>query len=264
MASPATSRCCGVGGDRRRARLPRAVVRGRRPDLRAGRADRPGHALLGRRAAGRCPSSAAPNGCARSSASARPSRTSPRSCSSCTRRAAGARATPSRDDTPWQAEMEASFPYEETVDQLRAVAEVKADMERVRPMDRLVVGDVGYGKTEVALRAAFKATQDGKQVAVLVPDDRPRRPAPRDVQPALRRVPARGPAAVAVRVGEGPGGHARRARRRAPSTSSSGRTGCSARTSGSRTSGWSSSTRSSGSASRPRSGSSGSAARSTS
>jgi transcription-repair coupling factor (superfamily II helicase) len=73
------------------------------------------------------------------------------------------------DDTPWQSEMEASFPYEETVDQLRASAEVKADMELVRPMDRLVVGDVGYGKTEVALRAAFKATQDGKQVAVLVP-----------------------------------------------------------------------------------------------
>ena len=73
------------------------------------------------------------------------------------------------DDTPWQSEMEASFPYEETIDQLRAAAEVKADMEQQRPMDRLVVGDVGYGKTEVALRAAFKATQDGKQVAVLVP-----------------------------------------------------------------------------------------------
>ena len=73
------------------------------------------------------------------------------------------------DDTPWQAEMEASFPYEETIDQLRASAEVKADMERQQPMDRLVVGDVGYGKTEVALRGAFKATQDGKQVAVLVP-----------------------------------------------------------------------------------------------
>jgi transcription-repair coupling factor (superfamily II helicase) len=72
-------------------------------------------------------------------------------------------------DSPWQMEMEASFPYEETPDQLRASAEVKADMETRRPMDRLVVGDVGYGKTEVALRAAFKATQDGKQVAVLVP-----------------------------------------------------------------------------------------------
>jgi transcription-repair coupling factor (superfamily II helicase) len=72
-------------------------------------------------------------------------------------------------DTPWQAEMEASFPYEETPDQLRAVIEAKIDMEARKPMDRLVVGDVGYGKTEVALRAAFKATQDGKQVAVLVP-----------------------------------------------------------------------------------------------
>jgi transcription-repair coupling factor (superfamily II helicase) len=72
-------------------------------------------------------------------------------------------------DSPWQAEMEASFPYEETPDQLRAVVEVKLDMEAGRPMDRLVVGDVGYGKTEVALRAAFKAIQDGKQVAVLVP-----------------------------------------------------------------------------------------------
>jgi transcription-repair coupling factor (superfamily II helicase) len=72
-------------------------------------------------------------------------------------------------DTPWQSEMEASFPYEETPDQGRAVVEVKADMEVGRPMDRLVVGDVGYGKTEVALRAAFKAIQDGKQVAVLVP-----------------------------------------------------------------------------------------------
>ncbi|HET9682378.1 MAG TPA: transcription-repair coupling factor, partial [Candidatus Limnocylindrales bacterium] len=73
------------------------------------------------------------------------------------------------EDGPWQAELEASFPYEETPDQLRAVDEVKHDMERTRPMDRLVVGDVGYGKTEVALRAAFKAIQDGSQVAVLVP-----------------------------------------------------------------------------------------------
>ncbi len=73
------------------------------------------------------------------------------------------------EDGPWQGELEASFPYEETPDQLRSTDEVKADMERVRPMDRLVVGDVGYGKTEVALRAAFKASQDGRQVAVLVP-----------------------------------------------------------------------------------------------
>ena len=72
-------------------------------------------------------------------------------------------------DTPWQNELEASFPYVETEDQLRALAEVKADMERPQPMDRLICGDVGYGKTEVALRAAFKAVMDGKQVALLVP-----------------------------------------------------------------------------------------------
>jgi transcription-repair coupling factor (superfamily II helicase) len=72
-------------------------------------------------------------------------------------------------DTPWQAEMEATFPYTETPDQLKAVADVKSDMEEPVPMDRLLCGDVGFGKTEVAIRAAFKAVQDGKQVAVLVP-----------------------------------------------------------------------------------------------
>ncbi|HET8579164.1 MAG TPA: transcription-repair coupling factor [Methylomirabilota bacterium] len=72
-------------------------------------------------------------------------------------------------DTPWQAEFEAAFRFEETPDQLRAIEEVKADMTGTSPMDRLVAGDVGYGKTEVALRAAFKAVTDGRQVAVLVP-----------------------------------------------------------------------------------------------
>lgn len=72
-------------------------------------------------------------------------------------------------DGPWQHELEASFPYVETDDQLRALQEVKADMEAVYPMDRLICGDVGYGKTEIALRAAFKAVLDGKQVALLVP-----------------------------------------------------------------------------------------------
>lgn len=72
-------------------------------------------------------------------------------------------------DTPWQREMEAAFPFEETPDQLAAIEDVKADMESDRPMDRLVCGDVGYGKTEVAIRAAFKATQSGKQVMVLCP-----------------------------------------------------------------------------------------------
>ena len=72
-------------------------------------------------------------------------------------------------DTPWQRELESAFLYEDTPDQVRATVEVKRDLERPRPMDRLLVGDVGYGKTEVALRAAFKAVQAGKQVAVLVP-----------------------------------------------------------------------------------------------
>ena len=72
-------------------------------------------------------------------------------------------------DTPWQHEMEDAFPFTETVDQLTAIEDVKGDMEKSAPMDRVVVGDVGYGKTEVAVRAAFKAVQDGTQVAVLVP-----------------------------------------------------------------------------------------------
>ncbi|MEU8000114.1 transcription-repair coupling factor [Catellatospora sp. NPDC049111] len=72
-------------------------------------------------------------------------------------------------DTPWQRELEDAFPYQETPDQLSAIEEVKADMEKSAPMDRLICGDVGYGKTEIAVRAAFKAVQDGKQVAVLVP-----------------------------------------------------------------------------------------------
>jgi transcription-repair coupling factor (superfamily II helicase) len=72
-------------------------------------------------------------------------------------------------DTPWQAELEEAFPYEPTPDQAKAIDATKADMERARPMDRLVCGDVGYGKTEVAIRAAFKAVADKKQVAILVP-----------------------------------------------------------------------------------------------
>lgn len=72
-------------------------------------------------------------------------------------------------DTPWQKQFEDEFPYEETQDQLTSIEEIKADMETPKPMDRLLCGDVGYGKTEVAMRAAFKAVMDGKQVAVLVP-----------------------------------------------------------------------------------------------
>jgi len=72
-------------------------------------------------------------------------------------------------DSPWQTEMEGAFPFEETPDQLRAIVEVKADMQDDKPMDRLVFGDVGFGKTEIAIRATFKAIESGKQVAVLCP-----------------------------------------------------------------------------------------------
>jgi transcription-repair coupling factor (superfamily II helicase) len=72
-------------------------------------------------------------------------------------------------DTPWQRELEDAFPYTETPDQMAAIIDVKQDMELAVPMDRLICGDVGYGKTEIAVRAAFKAVQDGKQVAILVP-----------------------------------------------------------------------------------------------
>ena len=72
-------------------------------------------------------------------------------------------------DTPWQRELEDAFPYQETPDQLVTIDEVKADMRKPVPMDRLICGDVGFGKTEIAVRAAFKAVQEGKQVAVLVP-----------------------------------------------------------------------------------------------
>ena len=72
-------------------------------------------------------------------------------------------------DSEWQKEFEAAFPYQETPDQLSAITEVKSDLEKAKPMDRLICGDVGYGKTEVAIRAAFKAVDSGKQVAILVP-----------------------------------------------------------------------------------------------
>ena len=72
-------------------------------------------------------------------------------------------------DTHWQEEFEAAFPYDLTPDQATAIADIKRDMESTKPMDRLLCGDVGYGKTEVAMRAAFKAVMDGKQVAMLAP-----------------------------------------------------------------------------------------------
>jgi transcription-repair coupling factor (superfamily II helicase) len=94
-------------------------------------------------------------------------------------------------DSPWQEEMEAAFPYQETDDQLHAVEAVKRDMESERPMDRLICGDVGYGKTEIAIRAAFKAINDGKQVAFLVPTTVLAQQHYRNISSRLNRFPVR-------------------------------------------------------------------------
>ena len=88
-----------------------------------------------------------------------------------------------------QMTFEAAFPYRETADQMDAIDAVKADMESERPMDRLICGDVGFGKTEIALRAAYKAAVDGKQVADARADDDPRPAALRHLPRALRRLP---------------------------------------------------------------------------
>ena len=154
---------------RRHARPPRRRVQGRRPRLRRLRRHRPHPQVHRRRGAEaledgrRRLGEDARRACARRCATSRASS----SCST----AAGSRrpATRSAPDTPFQQQIEESFPYEETPDQAKAIVETKADMERPVPMDRLVCGDVGYGKTEVALRAAAKAVFDGKQVAILVP-----------------------------------------------------------------------------------------------
>ena len=155
-------------------------------------------------------------------------------------------------DSHWQQEFEDAFEYELTPDQKTAIADIKRDMESSTPMDRLLCGDVGYGKTEVAMRAAFKAVMDGKQVAFLAPTTILAFQHQKTLQGALRRLPG------AHRHGE-PLPHRRRSRRsRSPisrparSTSSSARTACCRRTCSSATSGCSSSTRSSGSAWRTR------------
>ena len=157
-------------------------------------------------------------------------------------------------DTPWQRELEDAFPYVETPDQLACIDEVKRDMEQPVPMDRLVCGDVGYGKTEIAVRAAFKAVQDGKQVAVLVPDDAAGAAAPRTPSPSgSRNFPVEVRGAVAVpdrprgerRAGRARGRHGRRGDRDPPAAAAQ------RPVQGPRAS--SSSTRSSGSASSTRS-----------
>jgi hypothetical protein len=260
-ASRATSRCSGAAAVGRGARLPGAELRRRRPDLRPRGADRPGQPLLGRRAP--AAEQARRDGLAAHQAAGQEGgrRTWPRSCSSCTPPGPAPRATPSRPTPRGRPRWRRASRTRRPPDQLRAAAEVKADMESRRPMDRLVVGDVGYGKTEVALRAAFKAIQDGKQVAVLVPTTVLAAQHDTDLQPALRGVPDDGPHAQPVRAGPRAGHDDRGPRRRARWTWSSAPTGCSARTSSSATWAWWWSTRSSASASRPRSASSSCGAR---
>jgi transcription-repair coupling factor (superfamily II helicase) len=154
-------------------------------------------------------------------------------------------------DTHWQEEFEGAFPYELTPDQAAAIADIKADMEAPTPMDRLLCGDVGYGKTEVAMRAAFKAVMDGKQVAFL---------APTTVLAAQHQKTLRERfAAFPVRIDMVSRFRSKAEQKKAleelaagGSTSSSARTACCRRTSSSATSACSSWTRSSGSASRTR------------
>ncbi len=174
----------------------------------------------------RCTRWAAPTGRRPSPGPARRSARSPRSSSSSTRPGRTRRATRSARTRPWQRELEDAFPYTETPDQLAAIDEVKADMEKPVPMDRLICGDVGYGKTEIAVRAAFKAVQDGKQVAVLVPTTLLAQQHFNTFSERMSAVPGRHPAAVAVPDAEG--GRGRRSRRppTARPTSSSAPTGC--------------------------------------
>ena len=155
-------------------------------------------------------------------------------------------------DSHWQQEFEDAFEYELTPDQKTAVADIKRDMESPTPMDRLLCGDVGYGKTEVAMRAAFKAVMDGKQVAFLAPTTVLAFQHQKTLKERFAGFPG------AHRHGEplpqqgGAERDAGRSRRRQRSTSSSARTGCCRRTCSSAISGCWSSTRSSGSASRTR------------
>jgi transcription-repair coupling factor (superfamily II helicase) len=134
-------------------------------------------------------------------------------------------------DTSWQREFEAEFPYEETEDQLAAIGAVKKDMAAEQPMDRLLCGDVGFGKTEVAIRAAFKAAEYGKQVAVLVPTTVLAEQHDRTFKPAHGRLPLPGrvPFSRFKTAGEQKEILTALALR-ARSTSSSAPTGCSPRT----------------------------------
>ena len=164
----------------------------------------------------------------------------------------------------WQAEFDKTFEYEETEDQLRSIRDIKRDMEDPAPMDRLLCGDVGYGKTEVAMRAAFKAVMDGKQVAVLCPTTVLASQHFKTFTSRMVLFPVRVAALTRLQSAAEQAEDRRGPEDTAGSTSSSERTASCPRTSSSATSGFSSSTRSSGSASTTRKRSSSSRRTSTS
>ena len=151
-------------------------------------------------------------------------------------------------DTKWQAEFERSFPFRETPDQMKAIIDTKIDMERPRPMDRLICGDVGFGKTEVAVRAAFKTVMDGKQVAVLAPTTVLGSATFRSVPATYASSTRCGSKCSAVFVRIPNRKKCCNCCAKAVSISSSARTGSFPATSSSRTSAWSSLMRNSGSA----------------
>ena len=185
-------------------------------------------ARRGRRSIG----SAARRGSAPRPRSRRPCATWPRSCSSSTPRARRCPATPSAADSHWQQEFEDAFEYDLTPDQTTAIADIKRDMESPTPMDRLLCGDVGYGKTEVAMRAAFKAVMDGKQVAFLAPTTVLAFQHQKTLQRAVRRLSRCASTWSAASASKAEQKEiARPISPPARSTSSSARTGCCRRTS---------------------------------
>jgi transcription-repair coupling factor (superfamily II helicase) len=133
-------------------------------------------------------------------------------------------------DTHWQEEFEAAFPWDLTVDQASAVADIKRDMESSTPMDRLLCGDVGYGKTEVAMRAAFKSVMDGKQVAILAPTTVLAFQHHETLKSRFASFPVRVDMVSRFRTQGRAARHARAARRRATWTSWWARTACCRRT----------------------------------
>ena len=203
-------------GGGQRARLHHARVRGRGEALPPHRAGQPHPALHrpGGQAAEAGHPRAARGGRSGRSGRRRRSRTWPRALLDLYSRRKAEPGFAFPPDTDWQSEFEAAFPYQETEDQLRCIEDVKRDMEAPIAMDRLVCGDVGYGKTEIALRAAFKAVMSGRQVALLAPDDDPRGAALRDVHGALRALPREDRHAVALPLAQGAEDGHRRDRRR--------------------------------------------------